>query len=267
MYSLPITTYSDYWRATKVWSSYLGGLAVLVAGTRFSALTPEMKDMGQLFVRQPVNSLQAATPTVGQQQSNIEANNLNITSTSVISDRVTTKTELKDTEIPFETQYIESEKVLPGMRRVQEEGEKGVAREVVKIFEANGQPTDQQVYAFELKAPKKKVVIQNSKPAVGEHFELANVNVTRTISVEATAYTYTGNRTATGLEPREGLIAVDPKVIPLGTKVYVEGYGYAIAADTGGDIRGNRIDVFFANLRRCIDWGRKPVRVHVLASK
>ena len=56
-------------------------------------------------------------------------------------------------------------------------------------------------------------------------------------------------RTATGINlranPNVKVIAVDPRVIPLGTKVYVEGYGYAVAADTGGAIKGNKIDVFF----------------------
>ena len=55
--------------------------------------------------------------------------------------------------------------------------------------------------------------------------------------------------TATGLilnnNPNAKVIAVDPSVIPLGTKVYVEGYGYAVAADTGGAIKGHKIDVFF----------------------
>ncbi|EGW39977.1 3D domain-containing protein, partial [Desulfosporosinus sp. OT] len=118
--------------------------------------------------------------------------------------------------------------------------------------------------SFELKRPKKKVIIQNSKPVVGEDFELDKMRISQTLKVESTAYTYTGNRTATGLVTREGLIAVDPRVIAMGSKVYVEGYGYAIAADTGGDIRGNRIDVFFSTLRQCIDWGRRPVHIYVL---
>lgn len=85
--------------------------------------------------------------------------------------------------------------------------------------------------------------------------------------MEATAYTFTGYQTATGVNPREGIIAVDPRVIPLGSQVYVEGYGYAIAADTGGLIKGNIIDVFFPNLQRCINWGRRPAKVYILNGK
>ena len=60
------------------------------------------------------------------------------------------------------------------------------------------------------------------------------------------------------------VIAVDPRVIKLGTKVHVEGYGYAIAGDTGGAIKGNKIDVFIPSKSRAYQWGRKNVKVKVL---
>jgi len=50
----------------------------------------------------------------------------------------------------------------------------------------------------------------------------------------------------------------------LGSRLYIEGYGYAIAADTGGDIKGNKIDVFFPSLRQCLDWGRRQTRIFLL---
>jgi len=64
--------------------------------------------------------------------------------------------------------------------------------------------------------------------------------------------------------PNAKVIAVDPNVIPLGSKVYVEGYGTAIAADTGGAIKGNRIDVLVPNNSDAQNWGRKTVTVKVL---
>lgn len=93
--------------------------------------------------------------------------------------------------------------------------------------------------------------------------------VSATYTMEATAYTGDGI-TATGLKPvrnPSGLstVAVDPNVIPLGSKVYVEGYGYALASDTGGDIKGMRIDVFMNSKDDCTKWGRKTVTVSVLA--
>ena len=82
--------------------------------------------------------------------------------------------------------------------------------------------------------------------------------------MEATAYTHTGNRTATGINPYRGVIAVDPKVIPLGTELYVEGYGYGEALDTGGAVKGNRIDLFFETKSEALNWGRRDVQVYIL---
>lgn len=92
--------------------------------------------------------------------------------------------------------------------------------------------------------------------------------VIATYTMEATAYT-ADTITATGLKPvrnPSGLstVAVDPSVIPLGSKVLVEGYGYALASDTGGDIKGMRIDLFMNTLSDCTNFGRKTVTVHVL---
>jgi 3D (Asp-Asp-Asp) domain-containing protein len=86
----------------------------------------------------------------------------------------------------------------------------------------------------------------------------------RTLLVEATAYTWTGNRTATGTWPRVGTIAVDPKVIPLGTKMYVEGYGYGVAEDTGSAIVGYKIDVYLPSRAEALKFGRRMVRITLL---
>ena len=64
--------------------------------------------------------------------------------------------------------------------------------------------------------------------------------------------------------PNMKVIAVDPKVIPLGSKVWVEGYGEAIAGDTGGAIKGNRIDVLVCSDGSANSWGRKSVKVKVI---
>ena len=85
-----------------------------------------------------------------------------------------------------------------------------------------------------------------------------------TITFEATAYTWTGNRTASGTWPSRGTIAVDPRVIPLGTELYIEGYGPAVAADTGGAIQGQRVDLYMDSEHECWQWGRRKVEVRVL---
>lgn len=94
----------------------------------------------------------------------------------------------------------------------------------------------------------------------------------KTISVEATAYTancngcsgVTANGTNLKSNPDVKVIAVDPSVIPLNSQVYVEGYGYAVAADKGGAIQGNRIDVFYSSKDKAVEWGRKNVKVTIL---
>ena len=90
-----------------------------------------------------------------------------------------------------------------------------------------------------------------------------------TYQMESTAYTG-GSLTAMGLKPvhnPDGIstVSVDPSVIPLGSKVYVSGYGVAIASDTGSAIKGNIIDVYFNTHNECISWGRRQVEVTVLA--
>lgn len=90
--------------------------------------------------------------------------------------------------------------------------------------------------------------------------------------VSATAYTASctgcSGITATGINlktnPGLKVIAVDPSVIPLGSKVWVEGYGNAIAGDTGGAIKGNKIDLFMANKSDALSFGRKQVKVRIL---
>jgi len=64
--------------------------------------------------------------------------------------------------------------------------------------------------------------------------------------------------------PSRGTIAVDPKVIPLGTRLYVDGYGEGVAVDTGGLIKGARIDVFMETRDEAILWGKRPVEVKIL---
>lgn len=96
--------------------------------------------------------------------------------------------------------------------------------------------------------------------------------VVKEFTVSATAYTAyckgcSGiTRTGINLKKNPGLkvIAVDPKVIPLGSKVWVEGYGTAIAGDTGGAIKGKKIDVFIPTQSQALKWGRKNVKVKIL---
>jgi len=115
-----------------------------------------------------------------------------------------------------------------------------------------------------------KTSSKESVPAV----PAASTNNTssKEITVKATAYTAScegcSGTTATGIDlkanPNAKVIAVDPSVIPLGSKVHVEGYGEAVAGDTGGAIKGNRIDVFIPSEQDAINFGVKQVKVTIL---
>jgi cystine transport system substrate-binding protein len=81
-----------------------------------------------------------------------------------------------------------------------------------------------------------------------------------TMTVTATGYSLTG-RTATGVPVGYGIVAVDPNVIPLGTRMSVPGYGEAVAADTGGAITGARIDLWFPTTAEALAWGTRTVTI------
>lgn len=93
----------------------------------------------------------------------------------------------------------------------------------------------------------------------------------RTLTMVATAYTddaaenwpWAGAPSYIGLPLARGIVAVDPKVIPMGSKLYIEGYGEAIAADQGGAIKGNRIDLFMDSKSEAYAWGMRTVKVTV----
>lgn len=117
--------------------------------------------------------------------------------------------------------------------------------------------------------------IASAKPATSAKTKPASAPATgsgKTLTMRATAYTaycegcsgITANGTDIRSNPNLKVIAVDPRVIPLGTKVWVEGYGEAIAADTGGAIKGNKIDVFIPTEGQALQWGVKTVTVKIL---
>ena len=83
-----------------------------------------------------------------------------------------------------------------------------------------------------------------------------------TLTVVATAYVLRG-ATATGTQTARGTVAVDPAVVPLGTRLTIPGYGDAVAADTGGAIRGNRIDIWFPTIEEARSWGTRTVTITI----
>ena len=84
----------------------------------------------------------------------------------------------------------------------------------------------------------------------------------RTLTVTSTGYALRG-RTATGIPTGPGVVAVDPSVIPLGTRLTIPGYGAGVAADTGGAVQGNTIDVWFPTTAQALAWGRRTVTITI----
>lgn len=133
------------------------------------------------------------------------------------------------------------------------------------LMEWNGL-TDHVIY------PKDQLVLSSDTVLVKHPDSIPPDGPGLEMTVEATAYTAYCygciGITAFGIDlrsnPEEKVIAVDPTVIPLGTKVWVEGYGEAIAGDTGGAIKGNRIDVFIPTYDGAIEWGRQIITVKIL---
>jgi uncharacterized protein YabE (DUF348 family) len=111
---------------------------------------------------------------------------------------------------------------------------------------------------------KDKIIAVGTMKTASRGGSTRNFSYSDSFTVTASAYTHTGNNTATGTKPAKGTVAVDPSVIPLGTRLYIEGYGYGVAADTGGAIKGKKIDVFFDTSSACYSWGRKQVKIYIL---
>lgn len=104
----------------------------------------------------------------------------------------------------------------------------------------------------------------------GQYVETSrgHLRYTDCLVMEASAYLPTDGSeeglTATGIPARYGVVAVDPDVIPLGTRLYIPGYGVALAADTGGMIEGAMIDLCMEDYDECIQFGRRDIDVYVL---
>ena len=172
-------------------------------------------------------------------------------------------------EINFDTVLQEDSELDYGLEEVKQVGALGEKEITYKIVKKNGKEFSKDVVSSKVtKEPINEIIAEGTRKVFAsrngyeEYQEL--------IYCESTAY-YTGWITATGTTPvynPSGIstIAVDPRVIPLGSLVYVDGYGYAVAADTGGAIKGNIVDVFVNSYDMAMSWGRKySVPVYIIS--
>lgn len=178
------------------------------------------------------------------------------------------KTEVKTQEIPYEIKYVFNRDLGAGRVKKVTNGENGkiittftkVIRDGVVIHsDTSVEKIDPKPAVFHM---GKSGFTASSRGA----YERATV-----MTMEATAYLPTDGSghgiTATGRRAKYGVVAVDPKVIPLHSLVFVEGYGFAIAADTGGAIKGKKIDLCMHDRAEALRFGRRKVVVHVFKGR
>jgi len=177
--------------------------------------------------------------------------------------RVKFEDQVCDVPIGYETirQYTTT---LPGgTSRVAQEGKEGTERQTWRVTFKDGVEVGRQLISREVIEPATdKIVILGSTMVVSRGGD--NIRYSRVLDMLASGYTYTGNNTASGVAPSYGVAAVDTSRIPMGTRLYVDGYGYATALDRGSAIKGNRIDLFFESNSEAVRWGLKWVKVYVL---
>lgn len=182
---------------------------------------------------------------------------------------ITTKevTHTASKEIPFVTIEIENPKLPYGEERIVQEGAVGEEKIVVKEVIQGGSVISSEVIETSLvKEPVDNIIEKGTSKTIS--VENSGLSYSRVINMRSTAYSRhepgLTDYTATGAFAEYGVVAVDPSVIPLGTKLYVEGYGVCSAEDTGGAIKGNRIDLCFNSVDECIQYGVRDVNVYVL---
>ena len=180
----------------------------------------------------------------------------------------TTKIETRTVEVPVVVQYERVDILPKGEEKVLQEGTVGLDEVEEEIHYKQGDVIDTKELQRKRITPMQPKVVQvgTREVEVSRSYD----RVREVITMEATAYLPTDGGgdgiTATGIRARHGVVAVDPNVIPLGTRVYIPGYGEAIAADTGGDIVGNRIDVVLEDYGSAMQFGRRTVDVYILSS-
>jgi uncharacterized protein YabE (DUF348 family) len=192
--------------------------------------------------------------------------------------RVEKVTDVVEESTDFTVVSRKDSNLSKGKEEIVQEGEKGLVEKKYEIVKENGKEVSRKLVSEKVvKDSQDKIVNVGTKVLVaqvsrGNSSSASAESGGREFYVSSTAYTASCNGcsgyTATGINlkanPGIKVIAVDPSVIPLGTKVYVDGYGYAVAADTGGAIRGNKIDVFFSSKSDAYRWGRKTIKVKIL---
>lgn len=182
--------------------------------------------------------------------------------------RLRVEERVEKSAIPYGVRYEFSRTVGQGRLVKQQDGKDGEVRRIYRVLFTNGKPSRKVLVRTERTEPMPALMLMGRAGYASSRGAYVRGAVR---TMHASAYDPSAGRgkaatfrTATGLRAQYGVVAVDPRVIKLGTRVYVEGYGYAIAADTGGAIKGNRIDLCVPTRAEAMRFGRRQVRVHIL---
>lgn len=188
--------------------------------------------------------------------------------------RKTSSIETREEVIPYEVIYKDDSSMPKGTEKVITKGIDGRELVTESVIVENGAEVERKELSREVLTKKvDKVVKKGTKVApVSKASTVSNkgFSYTKKLSMVSTAYSAFNKKggygiTASGMTARYGIVAVDPKVIPLGTQLYVEGYGFAVAGDTGGVIKGNKIDLCFEKSNKeLMAYGRKTIDVYIL---
>lgn len=185
--------------------------------------------------------------------------------------RVRKEYETRLWRIPRRVYRREDENLAIGISRVVEKGQDGTEEVVFcTTFEDGKQVSRMIVERRVVTEPIAETLVVGSSGQISRGGEA--IRFRRAMVMSATAYYWgpesTGKwadgYTYTGLKATRGVIAVDPQVIPLGTRVYVDGYGFAIAGDIGSAIKGSKIDLCYDTLAEALQWGRRTVTLYIL---
>lgn len=177
------------------------------------------------------------------------------------------RTETRTAKIAPGVRYEFSRTVRAGRLVKAQDGREGLDKKTFRITYRDGQPVGKELIKEERKEAQPALFLMNR---AGWQTSRGSFGRGKVMTMLATAYpamvTGTG-RTRMGYRADYGHVAVDPRVIPLGSLLYVEGYGFALASDTGGAIKGNRIDLCYPDNHTANAFGWKKVQVHVLRNR
>lgn len=183
--------------------------------------------------------------------------------------RIISKTVVK--VIPSGIEYRFDRTLAPGRVRKMVEGKNGEIRTTIEIIQdSKGKEISRRQVNVERIEPVQTIIGMSRQ---GHTTSRGSFTRSTVKTMTATAYLPSAGlknptfKTRMGLPAKYGVIAVDPRVIPLGSLCFVEGYGFAIAADTGGAIKGNKIDVCLPTNSQVRNWGRRKVTVHVFKER